>query len=174
MLFASFALRMPQVSSALSLFFTTFKSMAPVSLIRQNEDVSPISLTFIDSPSFSADVASSPSPAVTNLADYHPPSKHPDWGPSTRVNVSTGFIVQELGPEGIFPSLNGDEGGPISNPTTCLNILLSVALLCAAPILYLIYVSCLSNAPTYPALNGSLDNFSLSRPQLGFQHQHSC
>lgn len=140
-LFVSFSLRMPQVSSALSLFLTPFKPTAPVSPVYEYEDVFSISPTLVHSPSFCADVVSSPSPVVTNSAIYHPPNQYPDFGSTTDVNKSADSVVQEILLEGYITSFNGDEEKPMSNHAMYPKILHLLASLCATLILYLIYVS---------------------------------
>lgn len=140
-LLASFSLRMPQVSSALSLFFTTFKSTIPVPPIQRDKDISLIPPTLVDSPSFCANVISFPSPAATNLVVHHHPSRYPDLGFTASVNRSADLIIQEVGLEVYFLVLNGDEGDPVFNPAACPNILLLLAPLCGVLVLYLIYVS---------------------------------
>lgn len=135
-LFASFSLRMPHVSSTLSLFFTAFKSMAPISLVRQNEGVFSTPPLFIGSPSPCADVAPFPSPAVTNLAVCHPHSQYPDLGFTTGANGSTVPAALGVGFEGYFSPLIRDEEKLVSNPALRPNILLLLASLCAILLLY--------------------------------------
>lgn len=115
--------------------------MAPISLIQQDKDVSPILLTLVDQPSLCADVVSSPSPTATHFVVDYPPFQCPDLGSTTIVNRSTDFVVQDIGEEGHSPPINKDEEEPVSILAAYLSILLSFALLCTILILYLIYVS---------------------------------
>jgi hypothetical protein len=144
-LFASFLLRMPQASSTLSLFFTAFKSLAPVSLVQQMEDAFSFSPAFVGSPSFYSDVVFTPSPAVTDLAVYYPPFQPSDSGSAASANVLAEVVVQEVGQERCFPSLNRDEK-PVSTPAY-FNIFLLLAPPCAILTLYLTYVRLLIPQP---------------------------
>ena len=141
-LFASFLLRMPQTSSTLSLFLTAFKSMAPVSLIQQIEDVFSISPpTPVDSPSFYPDVVFSPSPAVTDLVVYYPPFQFSNLGSVASANRSAELVVRAAGQVECLPSLDRDEEKPVSNNAAYFNIFLLLAPPCAILTLYLTYVS---------------------------------
>jgi len=140
-IFASFLLRTPQASSTLSLFLEAFKSVAPVSFLRQIEDVFSFSPAFIDSPSFYSDVVFSPSPAVTNLAVCLTPSQHLNSGFAENANISGGAVVWEIGQERCFLALSSDEENPVSTPATYLNIFFLLAPPCALLTLYLTYVS---------------------------------
>lgn len=139
-LIASFSLRTPQASSALSLFFTSFKSMAPVSLIQQI-DVFSLSPTLVDPRSFDSDVAVSTAPAITDLAVYRPSFQYSSFGSTTSANVSTESVVQEVGQDKCVWSLNENEEKPVLNAATYSNIFLSLATSCAVLTLYLTYVS---------------------------------
>ena len=141
-LFASFLLRMPQTSSTLSLFLTAFKSVAPVSLIQQIEDVFSISPpTPVDSPSCYPDVVFSLSPAVTDLVVYYYPFQFSNLGPVASANRSAELVVREVGRVGCFSSSKRDEEKPVSNPASYFNIFLLLAPPCAILTLYLTYVS---------------------------------
>ena len=139
-LLASLSLKMSPVSSTLSLLFTNFKSMSPVTRIQQREDVPPISATVIASPSFHSDVVPSP----IDFVDY---SQYPDLGYTTRMNGSADSVVQEVVPEEYNPPSDGDDK-PVSDPTTYFNVLLLLASLFSTLILYLVYVSLLRKYPS--------------------------
>jgi len=140
-LFASFLLRMPQASSTLSLLFTAFKSVAPVSLVRQIEDAFSFSTALIDSPSFYSDVVFSPSAAVIDLVVYYPSFQYSNLGSAANPNLSAEVVVQAVGQEKCFPSLNRDEEKPMSTLAAYFNIFLLLAPPCAILTLYLTYVS---------------------------------
>lgn len=138
-IFASFLLRMPEASSALSLFFTVFKSVAPVSFLQRIEYAFPLSPASINSPSFYSDVVFSPSPTVTELAVYYPPFRHVNLSPPASPEISAA-VTQEVDQEKRFPSLNSDEK-PAPTPTAYFNIFLFLVPPCAILTLYLTYVS---------------------------------
>ena len=140
-IFASFLLRMPQASSTLSLFLTTFKSMAPASFLRQIEDIFSSSPVFIDSPSFYSDIIFSPGPVVTDLVVCYPPFQHANFGCTASADVSAGEVIQEVGQEKCFPSSNRDEEKPVPTPAAYFDIFSLLAPLCAILTLYLTYVS---------------------------------
>ncbi|KAF9646533.1 hypothetical protein BDM02DRAFT_3000697 [Thelephora ganbajun] len=139
-LLASFSLRMPQASSALSFFFTAFKSAAPASFLRQIEDVFPFSPTSTDSPPFYSDVVFSPSPAVTDLSVYYPPFQYSNLGSAASANGSAESVVREIGRGKCFLPLNRD-GKPMSTPAAYFNIFLLLAPPCVILALYLTYSS---------------------------------
>ena len=138
---ASFLLRMPQASSTLSLFFTAFKSVAPVSFIQQIEDAFSFSSASIDSPSFYIDIIFTPSLTVTDLDVYHPPFQHSTLDFAASTSASGGLVVQEVGQEKCFPFLNRSEEKPTPASTPYSNAFLLLALPCAILTLYLTYVS---------------------------------
>ena len=140
-LLASFLLRMPQTSSTLSIFLTAFKTMTPVSFLEQIEDVFSFSPAFIDSPPFYSDIMLPSNPPVTDLIAYYPTSQHSNLGSAASVNVSTDVVVQEVGQEKCFRSLDWNEEKPVSTPASYFNIFLLLAPPCAVLTLYLAYVS---------------------------------
>jgi len=140
-LFAPFLLRMPQASSTLSLFFTAFKSVAPVSFFQQIEDAFSFSPDFIGLPSLYSDTVLSPSPAVTDSVVYYTPFQYSKIGPAAGANVSAGLAVRRAGQEKCFPPLNGDGEKPVPTPSAYFNIFLLLAPPCAILTLYLTYVS---------------------------------
>jgi len=140
-LLAPFLLRMPQTSSALSIFFTTFKAMTQVSFLEQIEDVFSFSPAFIDSPRSYSDVVFPPNPPVTDLIVYYPTSQYSNLGSATSVNASTEVVAQEVRQEKCFMSLDWDEEKPVSTPASYFNIFLLLAPPCAILTLYLAYVS---------------------------------
>lgn len=138
---ASFLLRMPQVSSTLSLFLTAFKFVAPVSFLRQIEDVFSSSPASIDSHSFYSDVVFSSSPAVTDLVAYYHPFQDASLGSAASANVSAEVVAQGVGQKKRCPSPNRDEEKPASALATYFNLFLLLAPPCAILTLYLTYVS---------------------------------
>jgi len=139
-LIASFSLRMPQASSKLSLFFTTFRSMAPVSLVQQIEDVFSISSAFVDSPSSHSDIGFSPSLTFDDLVVYSPSFQSAYLSSGTR-DFSEESAVQEVDRDGCFSLWSGDEQNLVSNPAARFDIFLLLALPCAIVVLYMTYVS---------------------------------
>jgi len=146
-IFASFLLRIPQASSTLSLFFTVFKSVAPVSFLQQIEDVFSFSSAFVDSPSLHSDVVLSSGPAVTDLVVYYPPFLYLNLDPATNGNALAELAIRGAGQEKCFPSLHGDGEKPVSTPVAYLNIFLLLAPPCAILTLYLTCVSHLMPPP---------------------------
>jgi len=140
-LLASFLLRSPQTSSTLSLFLTAVKTMTPVSFLEQIEDVFSFSPAFIGSPPSYSDIVPPSNPPVTDLVAYYPTSQYSNLGSAASMNVSTGVVVQEVGQEKCFTSLDWDERKPVSTPASYFNIFLLLAPPCAVLTLYLAYVS---------------------------------
>lgn len=140
-IFASFLLRMPQASPALSLFLTAFKSVTPVSFLQQTEDVFSSSPAFTDSPSFYSDIIFSSSPNVTELAFCYPPFQCANFGPAANAIVPAEIVMQEVGQEKhLLPSNRGEEK-PASTPAAYFDTFSLLAPLCAILTLYLTYVS---------------------------------
>ena len=139
-LIASLSLRMPQTSSKLSLFFTTFRSMAPVSLVQQIEDVFSLSSAFVDLSSSHSDIGFSPSLTVHDLVVYSPSFQPAGLGSAMR-NTSEESVVREVDRDGRFLLLSEGEAKPASDPAARFDIFLLLALSCAIIVLYLTYVS---------------------------------
>jgi len=140
-LLAPFLLRMPQTSSTLSLFLTAFKTVTPVSFLEQIEDVFSFSPVLVDSPPFYPDIVLPPNPPVTDLIAYYPTSQYSNLGSAASVNVSRGVVIQDVGQEKCFISLDWDQKKPVSTPASYFNIFLFLAPPCAILTLYLAYVS---------------------------------
>ena len=139
-IFASFLLRMPQTSSTLSFFLTTFKAMTPGSFLDRIEDVFSYSPAFIGSPPSYSDVVLPSNPPVTDLIAYYPTFQYSNSGSAASANASTGVVVQEVGQEKCFTAFDWDEK-PVSTPASYFNIFLLLAPPCAILTLYLTYVS---------------------------------
>jgi hypothetical protein len=164
MFFASFLLRMPQTSSTLSHFFNVFKSVAPISLIQQIEDVFTILPASVDSPSFHSDLIPSLNPTVTDVVVYYPLFQFSDLGSTASMNRSAESVAWEVSQEEYFPSL---EGEPVPNPTTHLHVLLLLVPPCVILVLCLIYVSHL-RASVNATLKGALVKCFAFGPRFGF------
>ena len=167
-IFASFLFRVPQASSTISLFLTTFKSAAPVSFLQQIEDIFSSSPTLIDSPSFYSDVTFSPTPVITDSAVCCPPFQRVNFGSAASTNVSADVFIQEIGQEKCFPSSNRGGENPASTSAAHFNIFLLLAPLCAILALYLAYVSLPGIITANAVLKETLDEFFPSR-----QHPHA-
>lgn len=137
--FASFLLRTPQVSTRISLFFSTSKSH--VSPVQSIEDVPFISSTSIDSPSSPNETVFFPSPVATDWVFFYFPFQYSHFDSRESTNRSTESTIWAGGQDKCFSSLERDEEESVLNPVSYFNILLLLVPPCAIFTVYLAYVS---------------------------------